>query len=118
VLIVAFDRARMADYVRIAEELRAASIPAEIFLGDGGMKPQLRYADRKGSPVAIIAGGDEFAANTVSIKNLVLGAEIAAASTNASNEEWRAAAKAKAQQTVPRGEMIATVRAMLDELTS
>lgn len=115
VLIVAFDRTRMADYVRIAEELRAAAIPAEIFLGEGGMKPQLRYADRKGAPVAVIAGGDEFAAGTVSVKNLVLGAEIAAATASGSHEEWRAAAKARAQVTVPRAELAATVRAMLAE---
>lgn len=114
VLVVVFDRAQMAEYVRIAEELRAASIPAEIFLGAGGMKPQLKYADRKGSPVAIIAGGDEFAAGTVSIKNLVLGAEVASSAT--SNEAFKAEAKAKAQVTVARSEMAATVRAMLADI--
>ncbi len=114
VLVVVFDRAQMAEYVRIAEELRAASIPAEIFLGTGGMKPQLKYADRKGSPVAIIAGGDEFAAGTVSIKNLVLGAEVASSAT--SNEAFKAEAKAKAQVTVARSEMAATVRAMLADI--
>lgn len=114
VLVVVFDRAQMAEYVRIAEELRAASIPAEIFLGTGGMKPQLKYADRKGSPVAIIAGGDEFAAGTVSIKNLVLGAEVASGAT--SNEAFKAEAKAKAQVTVARSEMAATVRAMLADI--
>ena len=111
VLVVVFDRGAMAEYVRIAEELRAAGIAAEIFLGTGGMKPQLKYADRKGAPVAIIAGGDEFAAGTVSIKNLVLGAQVAASA--ATNEDFKAEARAKAQVTVPRGEMPATVRAML-----
>jgi len=114
VLVVVFDRAQMAEYVRIAEELRAASIPAEIFLGTGGMKPQLKYADRKGSPVAIIAGGDEFAAGTVSIKNLVLGAQVAASATT--NEDFKAEAKAKAQVTVARSDMAATVRAMLADI--
>ena len=78
------------------------------------MKPQLKYADRKGSPVAIIAGGDEFAAGTVSIKNLVLGADIASSAT--SNEAFKAEAKAKAQVTVARSDMVATVRAMLADL--
>jgi histidyl-tRNA synthetase len=117
VLVVVFDRDRMTDYVRIAEELRGAGIPTEIFLGTGGMKPQLKYADRKGSAVAIIAGGDEFAAGTVSVKNLVLGAQIAAANASTSNEEWRAAAKARAQVTVPRAELASTVRGMLAELS-
>lgn len=111
VLVVVFDKARMADYVRIAEELRAANIPAEIFLGEGGMKAQLRYADRKNAPVAVIAGGDEFAAGTVSVKNLVLGAQ--AGSATSTNEAFRAEAKARAQVTVPRAELAATVRAML-----
>lgn len=111
VLVVVFDKTRMADYVRIAEELRAASIPAEIFLGEGGMKAQLRYADRKGAPVAVIAGGDEFAAGTVSVKNLVLGAQ--AAFGAATHDAFRAEAKAKAQVTVPRAQLAATVRAML-----
>lgn len=111
VLVVIFDRTRMADYVRIAEELRAADVPAELFLGEGGMKAQLRYADRKGAPVAVIAGGDEFAAGTVSVKNLVLGAQ--AASDAATHEAFRAEAKAKAQVTVPRSELAATVRSML-----
>lgn len=115
VLVVVFDRDQMAEYVRIAEELRAGGIAAEVFLGTGGMKPQLKYADRKNAPVAIIAGGDEFASGTVSVKNLVLGAEIAAQKSDASNEEWRAAAKARAQVTVQRSEMVATVRAMLAE---
>ena len=115
VLVVVFDRDQMPEYVRIAEDLRAGGIAAEIFLGTGGMKPQLKYADRKGAPVAVIAGGDEFAAGTVSVKNLVLGAQIASASSTASNEEWRAAAKAKAQVTVPRTELAATVRRMLAE---
>ena len=103
--------------MRIAEELRAAGVAAEIYMGAGGMKPQLKYADRKGAPVAVIAGDDEFAAGTVSIKNLILGAQIAADKTGASNEEWKAAAKARAQKTVPRAEMAASVRAMLDDPT-
>jgi histidyl-tRNA synthetase len=111
VLVVIFDKTRMADYVRIAEELRAAGVPAELFLGEGGMKAQLRYADRKGAPVAVIAGGDEFAAGTVSVKNLILGAQ--AALDTATNEAFRAEAKAKAQVTVPRAELAATVRGML-----
>ncbi len=117
VLVVVFDKGRLPDYVRIAEELRAAGVAAEIYMGAGGMKPQLKYADRKGAPVAVIAGDDEFAAGTVSIKNLILGAQIAADKTGASNEEWKAAAKARAQKTVPRAEMAASVRAMLDDPT-
>lgn len=111
VLIVVFDKPRMADYARMAQELRAAGFAAELFLGEGGMKAQLRYADRRSAPVAVIAGEDEFKAGTVSVKDLILGAQLA--DKTQSNEEWRAAAKARAQVTVPRGELVATVAAML-----
>ncbi len=111
VLVVVFDKTRMADYAAMAAELRAAGIRAEVFLGEGGMKAQLRYADRRGSPVAVIAGSDEFAAGTVSVKNLVLGAAVAGGA--ADNAAFRAEMKAKAQVTVARSEMVATVRGML-----
>ena len=42
--------------VPICEELRAAGIRAEVFLGGGNMGRQLKYADQRASPVAVIEG--------------------------------------------------------------
>ena len=109
IVVLVMDRARLADYEIIATELRRAGLVAEVYLGEGGMKPQMRYADRRGAALAIIAGGDEFAANAVSIKDMRLGKELS--ENVADNKEWRD--KSRAQVTVPRGEMIARVRAML-----
>ncbi|NWH08749.1 MAG: histidine--tRNA ligase [Alphaproteobacteria bacterium] len=109
VVVTVFDKSRMADYQRIAAELRAAGIRAEVFLGEGGLKAQLRYADRRGAPVAVIAGGDEFAAGTVSLKDLIAGRALSA--EVAGNEQWRE--KSRAQVTVPRGELVAQVKAIL-----
>lgn len=109
IVVLVMDRARLADYEIIATELRRGGLVAEVYLGEGGMKPQMRYADRRGAALAIIAGGDEFAANAVSIKDMRLGKELS--ENVADNKEWRD--KSRAQVTVPRGEMIARVRAML-----
>ena len=94
---------------RAAGELRASGISAEAFPATGGMRRQMRYADRRGSPVAVIEGDDERAAGTVQVKDLRLGKLLAAGI--ASREEWT---EHPAQETVPRGELTAVVRRMLD----
>jgi histidyl-tRNA synthetase len=108
VVITAMDRARMADYQAMARELRAAGIRAEVFLGGGNMTRQLKYADQRASPVAVIEGGDENARGVVQIKDLALGARLAGEIE--SREEWAAQ---PAQVEVPRGGLAEAVRAML-----
>lgn len=108
VVVLAMDRARMADHLAMAAELRAAGIRAEVFMGAGNMARQLKYADQRAAPVAIIEGGDEFAAGVVTLKDLALGTKLAADIT--SNEEWKAQ---PAQSTIPRADLVAAVRRML-----
>src|SRR5260370_38600690 len=67
------------------------------------MRPQMKYADRRLSPVAVIIGGDEFAAGTVTLKDLDLGRELASGVTD--NAAWRA--ERPGQRTVPRAELVA-----------
>jgi histidyl-tRNA synthetase len=110
VVVLVMDRERMADYQRLAAELRAAGIAAEMYLGGAGMKAQMKYADRRGSPCVVIQGGDEKARGTVQIKDLIAGAE--AAKAVASNTEWREGRPAQVE--CPEAEMIATVRMILD----
>jgi histidyl-tRNA synthetase len=110
VVVLVLDQERMADYMAVAGELRAAGVPAEVYLGTSGMRPQMKYADRRLSPVAVIIGGDEFAAGTVTLKDLDLGRELAAGVTD--NAAWRA--ERPGQMTVPRAELVATVRKIVD----
>ena len=79
VLVTVFDRERVADYQRMVSALRAANIRAELYLGNpkNNIGTQLKYADKRGSPCAIIQGGDEKARNEVTIKDLIVGAELA-----------------------------------------
>jgi histidyl-tRNA synthetase len=108
VVVTVMDRDRMADYQKIATELRAAGIRAEVYLGNPkNFGNQMKYADRRGSPLAIIQGADEAARDVLQIKDLELGAQIA---ENASLEEWKAN---PAQSEVPRADLVATVQRML-----
>ena len=82
VVVLALDRdaASMANYQRLVASLRAAGIAAELYLGDGGMNAQLKYADRRMSRVAVIQGSNERNAPggpQVTIRDLKLGAELA-----------------------------------------
>ncbi|PLR18893.1 histidine--tRNA ligase [Caulobacter zeae] len=109
VVIINFDQAHMGEYFAVAGQLRAAGIPAEVYLGTSGMRPQMKYADRRLSPAAIMLGGDEIAAGTVTIKDLDLGRELA--SGVADNAAWKA--ERPGQQTIPRGDLIAAVRKII-----
>jgi histidyl-tRNA synthetase len=109
VIVTVMDRAHMADYQSMVAELRKAGIRSEVYLGNPkNFGNQLKYADKRASPVAIIAGGDEFAKGVVQIKDLILGAQIA---KNATLEEWK---DRPSQYEVSREQMVARVRAILD----
>lgn len=109
VVVLALDAANMADYQAMARELRAAGMRAEIYLGGSGMRAQMKYADRRGSPVAVIEGEDERAAGQVTLKDLILGTEVSREITD--NAEWRESQAA--QVTVPRADMVEAVKAIL-----
>ncbi|MFY8140006.1 MAG: ATP phosphoribosyltransferase regulatory subunit, partial [Caulobacter sp.] len=110
VVIIAFDQARMADYFAVAGELRNAGIAAEVYLGTSGMRPQMKYADRRLAPAAVIIGEDEFAAGTATVKDLDLGRDLSKGVTD--NAAWKA--ERPGQQTVARADLVATVRRIVE----
>jgi histidyl-tRNA synthetase len=110
VVVIAFDQGQMADYLAAAGELRAAGVAAEVYLGASGMKAQMKYADRRLSPAAIIIGEDERARAEVTIKDLDLGRTLSAQVSD--NRAWRA--ERPGQMTVPRDQMVAAIRQILD----
>ena len=109
VVVLVLDQTAMAEYFAVAGELRAAGIAAEVYLGTSGMRPQMKYADRRLSPAAVIMGGDELAAGTVTVKDLDLGRALA--SGVADNAAWRA--ERPGQMTVPRADLVAVIRKIL-----
>ena len=79
VVVLVKDRNRFDDYQRIVSRLRNEGVAAELYLGDSGMKAQMKYADRRNAPLAIIQGGDEKERGVVQVKDLVEGKRLAEA---------------------------------------
>jgi histidyl-tRNA synthetase len=69
-IVVTMDGRYLAKYLEIATQLRAAGVNTEVYLEQAKLKNQLAYADRKGFRVAVIAGENEFAQESVQVKNL------------------------------------------------
>jgi histidyl-tRNA synthetase len=109
VVVLVLDRDRIADYQKMAQQLRAANIRAELYLGESGMKAQMKYADKRGSPCVVIQGGDEKAKGEVQIKDLILGATL----TSIEDREDYLKKQAEAQFAVKEVQLVEKVRAVL-----
>ncbi|HTQ13342.1 MAG TPA: histidine--tRNA ligase [Rhizomicrobium sp.] len=95
---------------KMSAELRAAGIRAETYVGTRKFGDQLKYADKRGAAIAVIEGGDERAAGTVTLKDLALGAELS--KSIESRADW--VQDRPAQKTVARADLVASVKAMLE----
>jgi histidyl-tRNA synthetase len=109
VVVLVMDRERTADYLRMARTLREAGIRAEMYLGTSGMKAQMKYADKRGSPCVIIQGSDEQARGEVTIKDLIEGERLSGEISD--NAAWREGRPA--QFAVSEAEMVEAVRSVL-----
>lgn len=108
VIITVMDRGRMADYQAMVGELRSAGIRAEVYLGNPkSFGNQLKYADQRNSPLAIIEGKDEKENGIVQIKDLILGSKLA---KNATLEEWK---ENPAQTKIVRSKLVESVQSIL-----
>jgi histidyl-tRNA synthetase len=109
VVVLVLDRDRIADYQKMAQELRNAGIRAELYLGESGMKAQMKYADKRSSPCVVIQGGDEKARGEVQIKDLILGATL----TSIKDRDDYLKKQAEAQFAVPEADLVGAVRKAL-----
>ncbi len=109
VIVTVMDKDRQGDYWKLVQSLRNAGIRAEMYIGTSNFQKQMKYADKRGSPLVIIQGGDEKAAGQVTIKDLRLGAELA--STIETREEY--ASQRLAQVTVAEIDMVDAVKKAL-----
>jgi len=109
VVVMTLDQSRIADGQAMVRELRAAGVRAEMYLGGSGMKAQIKYADKRGAPIAVIEGEDEVAKGEVTLKDLILGAKLSQQIED--NKEWRE--DQPAQVAVPRGDLVTEVLKML-----
>ncbi len=112
VVVLVLDKPEIAHYQEFVAKLRAENISAELYLGQAGMNAQLKYADKRGSICAVIQGSNErdHQPPQVTIRDLVLGAELAASTKDRADYlELRA----KAQFSVPEDQLVHAVRQVL-----
>jgi histidyl-tRNA synthetase len=119
VVVTVFDQDRIADYQRFVKQLRDAplnlddpsgpKIRAELYLGSGKLGAQMKYADKRSSPCAIIQGSDEKDNGMVLIKDCFQGLLNAGITDR---DEYKAA-QAKAQFAVPEDQLVEAVRKLL-----
>jgi histidyl-tRNA synthetase len=110
VVVLVMDKARTGDYQKMARDLRNAGIRAEMYVGDAGMKAQMKYADKRRSPCVIIQGEDERARGEVTIKDLLEGSRLSG--EIADHAAWREGRPA--QFSVPEADMVKEIQLLLE----
>jgi histidyl-tRNA synthetase len=110
VVVTVFDRERIADYQRMVKRLRDDGIRAELYLGSSGFNAQMKYADKRGAPCVVIQGSDEKAKGEVTIKDLIVGAELA---KREKGREQHLQKQAEAQFAVAEDRLVEAVRKVL-----
>ncbi len=102
----------LAGYQKMVQELRQASIRAEMFQGNPKQfGKQLQYADRRNSPLCIIQGSNEREQGVLQIKDMIEGKREAAAFE--SNADYKAARPG--QYEVPADRLVEEVKKRLAE---
>jgi len=76
VLVTLFGQEFFTPTLALAARLRESGVNAEQVLEPEKLGKQIRYADRKGVPYALILGPDELAAGQVVIKTLATGEQV------------------------------------------
>jgi histidyl-tRNA synthetase len=101
----------IAGYQKMVAELRNAGIRAELYLGNPkhSLGQQMKYADKRHSPCAIIQGSDEKANGKVQIKDLIAGAGL----TSIEDRTEYLKKQAEAQIEVSESDLVAEVRKLL-----
>ena len=101
----------IAEYQKMVANLRNANIRAELYLGNPkhSLGQQMKYADRRNSPCAIVQGSDEKARSKVQIKDLISGAGL----TDIKDREEYLKRQAEAQVEVDQDKLVAEVKKIL-----
>jgi histidyl-tRNA synthetase len=111
VLVTVFPGMEVAHCQKFVAALRNAGVRSELYLGNPkhNVGQQLKYADRRGSPCAVIQGPDEQARGEVQIKDLILGATL----TDTKDRDEYLKKQADAQRSVREDELVDAVRQVL-----
>ncbi|WP_332065694.1 histidine--tRNA ligase [Bartonella sp. CB189] len=99
----------VARYQKMVRQLRNAGIRSELYLGEAGMKGQMKYADRRHAPCVVIQGARERQDNKIQIKDLIEGARLSHEIKD--NQTWRESRPA--QITVDEDQLVKAVKDIL-----
>ncbi|EJF88574.1 histidine--tRNA ligase [Bartonella melophagi] len=110
VLMMDQEPSSIARYQNMVKRLRDAGIRSEVYLGESGIKAQMKYADRRHAPCVVIQGSQELQYGEVQIKDLVEGARLATEIKD--NQTWRESRPA--QITVKENQLVQAVKAILE----
>ena len=83
VLVTLLDPSDAADVLAVAQRLRATGVRVDVWAGEGRLGKQLRHADRRGIPFALVRGAEERAAGSVTLKALATGEQTTVAEADA-----------------------------------
>ena len=109
VIICVLDTKYNSKYYEILKLLRSQNINSEVYLGDSGLKSQLKYADKRNSPAVILCGENEFKNNKITIKNLVKGKD--ESKKTKSREDWKRAENT--QKTISKESLIDEIKKLI-----
>ena len=93
----------------MAQTLRQAGICAEVYLGSGGMRAQMRYADRRNAKIAVIQGEQERTLGETTLRNLVLGKRLSTSLKD--HSAWKEGGAA--QIRIPAQDLVRRIKEML-----
>ncbi len=71
VLMTVFDDELMKESLKLATQLRQGGIRTEVYFRPARLSVQMKYADAKGIPYAVILGSDELSAGNAAVRDLV-----------------------------------------------
>ena len=114
VIVTVMDKDRVPDYAAMVRQLREQGIKSELYLGEAGFKAQMKYADKRNAPIAIIQGSNEKENGQAILKDLHLGTILS--KTTETHEEWRNAEEL--QKTISEKDIVTEVTDMLNKITS
>src|SRR6185437_356151 len=111
VLVTVFGAENVQASQKLAADLRKAGIRAELYLGNPkhGIGQQLKYADKRSSPCAVIQGPDEKAKSEVQLRDLIAGS----APSDLTDRDAYLKKQAEAQVAVKESELVEEVRKLL-----
>ncbi len=111
VLVTVFGAENVQASQKLAADLRNAGIRAELYLGNPkhGIGQQLKYADKRNAPCAVIQGPDEKAKGDVMVRDLIAGG----APSGTADREAHLKKQAEAQFAVKESALVEAVRKLL-----